>query len=204
MKATASAELVWYVTRPVSPPRSGDDTSWLQARLDRGGGTIFLPKLSDGRCYATRGLWVSHDNTTITSDGACVVSLGLGPVRLHSVDGDPIAADAVFFVNRSDPKRPAPIDVTISNLHVTVAPGQPMYGVAVFGHRVMLSHLDIEAADASRIRGVRFHVRGTALRIATPHEHARGPILREEARAQAERELTDLGGDCPDDHDSGG
>jgi Right handed beta helix region len=128
----------------VAPPSSGDDTSWLQARLDRGGGTIFLPRLLDGHCYATRGLWVSHDDTTITSDGACIVSLGLGPVRLHSVDGDPIAADAVFFVNRSDPKRPAPINVTISNLHVTVAPGQPMYGVAVFGHRVTLSHLAID------------------------------------------------------------
>jgi hypothetical protein len=129
--------------RTVAPPTSGDDTPWLQARLDRGGGEIFLPKLPNDQCYATRGLWVSHDDTTITSDGACIVSLGLGPVRLHSTDGDPIAADAVFFVNRSDPKRPAPLGVTISNLRIVVAPGQPMYGVAVFGHRVTLSHLDI-------------------------------------------------------------
>jgi hypothetical protein len=129
--------------RTVAPPTSGDDTAWLQTRLDRGGGTIFLPKLPNDQCYATRGLWVSHDDTTITSDGACIVSLGLGPVRLHSTDGDPIAADAVFFVNRSDPKSPAPLGVTISNLRIVVAPGQPMYGVAVFGHRVTLSHLDI-------------------------------------------------------------
>ena len=129
--------------RSVAPPTSGDDTAWLQARLDRGGGEIFLPKLPDDRCYATRGLWVSHDDTAITSDGACIVSLGLGPVRLRSTDGDPIAADAVFFVNRSNPKRPAPLGVTISNLRIVVAPGQPMYGVAVFGHRVTLSHLDI-------------------------------------------------------------
>jgi len=129
--------------RTVAPGSSGDDTAWLQARLDRGGGTIFLPKLPGDRCYATRGLWVSHDDTTITSDGACIVSLGLGPVRLHSIDGDPIAADAVFFVNRSRPKSPAPVDVTISNLRIVVAPGQPMYGVAVFGHGVTLSHLDI-------------------------------------------------------------
>ncbi|MFL6030985.1 MAG: right-handed parallel beta-helix repeat-containing protein, partial [Gaiellaceae bacterium] len=72
--------------RSVAPPSRGDDTAWLQARLDRGGGTIFLPKLPGDACYATRGLWVSHDHTTITSDGACVVSLGLGPVRLHSND----------------------------------------------------------------------------------------------------------------------
>jgi hypothetical protein len=32
----------------------------------------------------------------------------------------------------------------ISNLHITVAPGQPMYGVAVFGHRTTLSHLVID------------------------------------------------------------
>jgi hypothetical protein len=130
--------------RSVAPASTGDDTAWLQSRLDRGGGTIFLPKLPGDACYATRGLWVSHDHTTITSDGACIVALGLGPVRLRSTDGDPIAADAVFFVNRSGPKRPAPVDVTISNLRIVVPAGVlPMYGVAVFGHRVTLSRLDI-------------------------------------------------------------
>ncbi|TML28423.1 MAG: right-handed parallel beta-helix repeat-containing protein [Actinobacteria bacterium] len=130
--------------RSVAPASTGDDTAWLQARLDRGGGTIFLPKLPGGACYATRGLWVSHDHTTITSDGACIVALGLGPIRLRSTDGDPIASDAVFFVNRSGPKQPAPVDVTISNLRIVVPAGLPaMYGVAVFGHDVTLSHLDI-------------------------------------------------------------
>ena len=94
-------------------------------------------------CYATRGLWVSRDGTTITSDGACIVSLGLGPVRLHSIDGDPIAASAVFFVNRSKPTKPAPVHITISNLRIVVPEGQSMYGVAVFGHEITLSHLDI-------------------------------------------------------------
>jgi hypothetical protein len=130
----------------VAPASTGDDTAWLQARLDRGSGTIFLPKLPGGACYATRGLWVSHDNTTIDSDGACVVSLGLGPVRLRSTDGDPIAASAVFYVNRSGPKRPAPVNVTIRNLRIVVPEGQSMYGVAIFGHRVTLSHLDIGGA----------------------------------------------------------
>lgn len=123
-----------------------DDTTWLQARLDRSGGTIFIPKLPDGACYATRGLWVSHDRTTITSDGACIVSLGLGPVRLHSIDGDPIAASAVFFINRSRPTQPAPVHVTISNLRIVVPAGQSMYGVAIFGHETALSHLDIGGA----------------------------------------------------------
>jgi hypothetical protein len=134
------------VLRTVAPASSGDDTAWLQARLDRAGGTIFLPRLPDDACYATRGLWVSHDDTTIDSDGACIVSLGLGPVRLRSTDGDPIASDAVFFVNRSDPRKPAPVNVTISNLRIVVPAGQSMYGVAVFGHRVTLSHLDISGA----------------------------------------------------------
>jgi hypothetical protein len=137
--------------RTVAPASSGDDTAWLQARLDRGGGTIFLPKLPNGACYATRGLWVSHDHTTIDSDGACISALGLGPVRLRSTDGDPIAADAVFFVNRSSPRQPAPVDVTISNLRIVVPASPAMYGVAVFGHRVTLSRLDIDGAPKDDI-----------------------------------------------------
>jgi hypothetical protein len=121
-----------------------DDTSRLQARLDARGGTIFLPKLPNGQCYATHGLWVSHDSTTITSDGACIVSLGPGQIRLRSTDGDAIPADAVFFVNRSRPTRPAPVHITISNLRIVVPAGQPtMYGVAVFGHQVTLDRLEI-------------------------------------------------------------
>lgn len=127
----------------VPPSALRDVTNWLQARLDRRGGAIFLPKLPNGECYTTRGLWVSHDDTTITSDGACIVSLGLGPVRLRSIDGDPIASSAVFFVNRSNRTKPAPIRVTISNLRIVVPEGQGMFGVAVFGHQVTLSRLDI-------------------------------------------------------------
>jgi hypothetical protein len=140
--------------RTVPPTLNGatrDDTAWLQARLDRGGGTIFLPQLPNGECYATRGLWVSHDRTTITSDGGCIVSLGLGPVRLRSADGDPIAASAVFFVNRSNAKQPAPVDVAISNLRIVVPDGQSMFGVAVFGHLVTLSHLQIGGAPKDDI-----------------------------------------------------
>jgi hypothetical protein len=128
---------------PVSTSAERDDTRWLQARLDRSGGTIFLPQLPNGECYATRGLWVSHDWTTITSDGACIVSLGLGPVRLRSDDGDPIASSAVFFINRSRRDQPAPVGVTISNLRIVVPEGQSMYGIAVYGHLVTLNQLDI-------------------------------------------------------------
>jgi hypothetical protein len=123
-----------------------DDTSWLQQRLDARGGTIFLPKLLNGACYATRGLWISHNDTTITSDGACIVSLGPGPVRLHSADGDPISSTAVLYVNRSNPKQSGVVGVTISNLRIVVPAGQGMFGVAAYGHRTTLNHLDIEGA----------------------------------------------------------
>jgi hypothetical protein len=128
---------------PTTPPAGLRDLStWLQARLDRRGGTVFLPKLPQGECYTTRGLWVSRDGTTITSDGACIISAGLGPVRLRSIDGDPIAASAIFYVNRSTRKAAAPVDVTISNLRIVV-PDPSMYGVAALGHRITLENLDI-------------------------------------------------------------
>jgi hypothetical protein len=122
-----------------------DDTAWLQARLDAGS-SIFLPKLPDGHCYATRGLWVSHDDVEVASDGACIVSLGPGEARLRSTDGDSIASTAVFFVNRSSLRKPAPTDVTITGLRIVVPAGQGMSGVAVFGHHVTLSRLTVEGA----------------------------------------------------------
>jgi hypothetical protein len=128
---------------PTTPPAGLRDLSaWLQARLDRRGGTVFLPKLAQGECYTTRGLWVSRDGTNITSDGACIVATGLGPVRLRSIDGDPIAASAVFYVNRSTRTSPAPMDVAISNLRIVV-PDASMYGVAAVGHRITLKNLEI-------------------------------------------------------------
>src|SRR5919205_620339 len=89
------------VLAPTAHASMRDDTAALQQRLDAGG-DVFIQKLPGGQCYRTRGLWVSHDDTTITSDGACIVATGAGPVRLRSFDGDPIASNGVFFVNRSD------------------------------------------------------------------------------------------------------
>jgi Right handed beta helix region len=154
----------------IDAPATGaarDDTEQLQARLDAGGGTIFLPKLPNGECYATRGLWVSHDDTTITSDGACVVSLGPGEVRLRSTDGDPIPSAAVFYVNRSRKRDPAPMGVTISNLRIVVPAGEPMYGVAVYGHAVTLRSLDIGGSPKDDvIVGARANGNGYAGRVA--------------------------------------
>jgi hypothetical protein len=128
-----------------------DDTSWLQARLDAGGGRIFLPKLANGACYATRGLWVSHDRTQIVSNGACIRSLGPGPVRLVSPDGDPVASDAVFFVNRSRQFDPTPIHVTLSDLRIVVPAETRTYGIAIFGHEVVVRNVTVEGSPVDDV-----------------------------------------------------
>jgi hypothetical protein len=144
-----------------------DDTAWLQARLDARGGTVFLPKLPNGECYATHGLWVSHDDTTITSDGACIVSLGPGAGRLRSGDGDVIPSEAVFYISRSNPKKPSPLHVTISNLRIIVPPSQEMYGIAVYAHDVTLSGLDISGSPKDDvIIGGRGNANGYAAHVA--------------------------------------
>ena len=101
----------------LAAPRAGagvrDDTAALQARLDAGG-SIFLPKLPDGSCYETRGLWLSRDDTTITSDGACLLALGPGEARIATGSGKPVRANAVFFLDHSDIRVPPPVRVTIS------------------------------------------------------------------------------------------
>src|SRR5918912_2220060 len=120
-----------------------DDTAALQAQLDAGG-TVFLPALPDGQCYATHGLWVSLDGTSIVSNGACVVALGPGPVRLHSPDGDPIAADAVFFVNRSSEVNAAPHAVTISGLRLVVPRSASMFGIEIYATDVTVERVRVE------------------------------------------------------------
>src|ERR687885_16002 len=120
-----------------------DDTATLQAQLDAGG-TVFLPALPDGQCYATHGLWVSLDGTSIASNGACIVALGPGPVRLHSPDGDPIASDAVFFVNRSSESNAAPHGVTISGLRLVVPRSASMFGIEIYAHDVSVEGVTVE------------------------------------------------------------
>src|ERR671931_491822 len=137
----ASVALVLGAPAPGAPGR--DDTAALQAQLDAGG-TVSLPRLPNGECYATHGLWVSLDNTKIVSDGACVVALGPGPVRLHSPDGDPIAADAVFFVNRSSEVNAAPHGVTISGLRLVVPRSASMFGIGIYATDVSVEGVRVE------------------------------------------------------------
>jgi Right handed beta helix region len=130
----------------LAAPATGDgrdDTAWLQARLDSGGGAIFLPSLPNGQCYATRGLWVTQDHTAITSDGACITAIGPGDVRLTSTDGDPIAADAVFYVNHGDKLLPTPDHVTISGLRIVVPQAAQMYGIGIYGHDVTVRNVTV-------------------------------------------------------------
>jgi hypothetical protein len=110
---------------------------------------------------------VSRDDTTITSDGACIISLGPGAVRQRSPDGDPIPSAAVFYISRASPKKPAPVNITISNLSIVVPPGEPMYGVAVFGHEVTLSNLNISGSPKDDVTiGARANGNGYAGHIA--------------------------------------
>src|SRR5207302_852554 len=114
-----------------------------------------LPKLPGGQCYATRGLWVSHDDTQIVSNGACITALGPGPVRLTSPDGDPIAADAVFFVNHSRPLDATPVRVTIRGLRIVVPRAADMFGIGIFAHEVTVRGVTVtgEPIDAITIGG---------------------------------------------------
>jgi Right handed beta helix region len=132
------------------PPTGGttaapgrDDTATLQAQLDAGG-TVFLPALPNGQCYATHGLWVSLDGTSIVSNGGCIVALGPGPVRLHSPDGDPIPADAVFFVNRSSEVNAAPHGVTISGLRIVVPRSASMFGIGIYANDVTVENVRVD------------------------------------------------------------
>ena len=132
-----------------------DDTKTLQKKLDAGG-KIVLKKLAGGKCYQTRGLWVSKDSTSITTnDGACIQYLGPGPVRLTSDDGDPIPADAIFFVNRSSTTSSLPQHISITKLKLIVPDTTNGFGVVVAGADVTLNKLNFSGApiDAVQVTG---------------------------------------------------
>lgn len=159
----AAAALVWA---PGGAGDGRDDTAFLQAKLDAGG-TLNLPKLPNGECYATRGLWVSRDDTTITSNGACIVALGPGEVRLTSPDGDAIAANAVFFVNHSAPLEPTPVRIAISGVKISVPASTAMFGIAVYGHEVTVRGVAVSGSPVDAVTiGGRANGSGYAGRVA--------------------------------------
>src|SRR2546423_3857195 len=127
-----------------------DDTGWLQAKLDAGG-SVFIPKLPDGQCYATRGLWVSRDDPSVTSDGACIVALGPGEARVKTGSGRPVRATAVFYLDHSDIYKPLPVRITISGLRIDVPDAKRMDGVSISGGEVTLDHLTIDGAPTTDV-----------------------------------------------------
>src|SRR6059058_1482221 len=137
-------------TAPFAGGGVRDDTQALQAKLDAGG-NVFLPKLPNGQCYATRGLWVTHDDTNVTSDGACIVALGAGEGRTKRADGSLVRANAVFFLNHSDLRKPLPVRISISGLHITVPRRKRMSGITVIGHEVTLSRLTIDGSPLTDV-----------------------------------------------------
>lgn len=131
-----------------------DDTLWLQQRMDAGG-LIYLAPLPDGQCYVTRGLWVSRDDTEIVSNGACLQGAGLGEVRMRSSDGDPIHAEAVFYVSRSSVWDPAPVRVLITGVKIVIPEGIDMFGISILGHQTTVRDVEVSGSpiDALYIGG---------------------------------------------------
>ena len=131
-----------------------DATAWLQQRLDEGG-DIVLPPREDLGCYRSRGLWVTHSDTSIQSDGACIVATGRGPVRFHGEDGEPIAATALFYFSRPGVGSAAPQRVSIDGLRLVIPERAKMFGLQVTGTDVDIGDLRVEGApiDAALVGG---------------------------------------------------
>jgi hypothetical protein len=135
----------WHVPAPTTR----DDTSWLQQRLDDGG-TTFLPRLPGDECYRTSGLWISHDDTALVSDGACVVAIGSGPVRL-TLGADAVAADAILYVNRTNEQTRAPAHVTIAGLRLFVPRGVRMFGIEIQAHDVEVANVEVNGSPKDAV-----------------------------------------------------
>jgi hypothetical protein len=132
-------------------PSTRDDTASLQAELDAAQ-DVTLPALPDGSCYRTRGLWVSRNDTVISSpDGACIEALGPGDTRLSSSDGDPIAANAIFVVSRSAADGADPVNVTIRGLRLVVPDGLGMMGTIVAATQVEIDAVHVEGAPVEAL-----------------------------------------------------
>ena len=165
------------------PSASGDDTARLQAEVDRGG-TVTLRAQPDGRCYRVRGLWIVHSGTSLVFDGACLEALGPGPVRRRSGDGDPVAANAVLFVNREQAMPRPPSDVVIRGVRIVVPEGVGMSGVSVFGQDVRVEDVSVTGLPVDAV-----HVGGRA-----QGEYAEDVSIVDSEFAGAERNVLSVAG----------
>ena len=151
MRLGPLAAVLLAATALVAAPRTAaarDDTTWLQAKLDAGG-SVFLPKLPNGECYSTRGLWVSRDDTSVTSDGACIVGLGFG--RRPGPGPRPWRAKAVFLLDHTNIRAPRPVRVAISGVDIRVPAKAHMAGIEIYGHEVTLEHVSIGGAPRADV-----------------------------------------------------
>src|SRR5262249_32489626 len=152
IRALLPAALCVAVLASASSAAGGrDDTAALQARLDAGG-NVSIPKLPNGECYRTRGLWVSRDDTSISSDGACIVALGPGEARAQGANGKGVRATAVFFLTHSDVLKPLPARVTISGMRIDVPAATRMVGISIEAHEVTVDHVTIDGAPSTDVR----------------------------------------------------
>lgn len=136
---------------PPPAPSTRDDTASLQSQLDAAQ-DVTLPALPDGGCYRTRGLWVSRNDTVISSpDGACIEAIGPGDARLSSPDGDPITASAIFTVSRSASDGADPVNVTIRGLRLVVPEGLGMMGIIVAANEVEIDGVHVEGAPVEAL-----------------------------------------------------
>jgi hypothetical protein len=140
----------------VAPREHGDDTRWLQARLDRGGGTIFLPKLPGDACYRSRGS--GSRTTTRRSPPTARASSRSGSARCGSSRRTATRSRRAPS-SSSNVRREAASGAGRRARSATCASSSaragPLYGVAVFAHDVTLSRLDIggEPKDDVTISG---------------------------------------------------
>lgn len=76
-------------------------------------------------------------------------------MRLRSSDGDPISAEAVFYVSRSSIFEPAPVNVLISGLKIVVPESVELYGISLLGHELTVRNVEVSGApvDALYIGG---------------------------------------------------
>ena len=127
-----------------------DVTAWLQERLDAGG-DVFLPRREDGGCYRSRGLWLTRSDTSLTSDGACLVATGRGPVRFRGESGEPVAATALLYLSRPGVGGAAPRHVRIAGLRLVVPRRAQMFGLMVVGTDVEVAGISVSGAPVDDV-----------------------------------------------------
>jgi hypothetical protein len=63
-----------------------------------------------------------------------------------------VKANAVFYVDHSDVRKPLPVRISISGLHITVPAAVRMHGISVLGAEVTLNGLTIYGAPLTDVR----------------------------------------------------